>query len=918
MRRFTIPIVWLSVVCCVVQTALAAELAPVSEIEGISEYRLENGLQVLLFPDPSKPRVTVNITVFVGSRQEGYGETGMAHLLEHMLFKGTPTHQEIPRVLKERGAVYNGSTWYDRTNYYETLPASDENLEFALRLEADRLVNSLVRAEDLASEMTVVRNEFERGENTPTLVLWQKIMLAAYEWHNYGKPTIGNRADIERVPIEKLQAFYRRYYQPDNAMLVVAGQFDTAKALKLIAETFGRIPRPDRELAPTYTEEPAQDGERRVVLRRVGDVPIVGAAYHIPSGPHPEYPSVDVLESILTAAPSGRLYKALVETKEAASVFGAAFALHDPGIMLLIAEVAGDNKPDAVLDTLLKVTEAVGPSEISDEEVDRAKQRLLKQRELAATDSSRLAIELSEWSAQGDWRLYFLYRDRLEQVSAQSVRDVAAKYLKQNNRTVGIFRPIKSPDRVPIPATPDLTEMIGDYKGRETLSAGEAFDVSPDYIESRTERFTLSNGIHVAFLPKKTRGESIDLRLTLRYGDEGSLTGLAKATEFLPPLMMRGTRELTRQQIQDLLDKNRTRLSASGEPGEITLTLQTKRTHLAAALDLLRQVLREPSFPEEELDILKQKELADLEKRLTDPTALAQIAVSREITPYPKNDPRYVPTIEEEIETTRSINVSSIRSLYDEFLSSQHGELVVVGDFDAQETKQTMASILDGWTADRPYQRLSKRGDVAFTPQLFVINVPDKANATYFAATVFPLRDDNPDYAPMVLGNYLLGGSALSSRLGDRIRQKEGLSYGVGSGLQASSLDERAAFYVYAISNPDNMKRVETAVREEIERLLKHGVTAEELDAARGGYLQRLKVSRMDDSGLARQLAEFLHAGRTMAFQAELEKRLQEVTPDSLLAAMQRHLDPTRLVIATAGDFRKTTEKQQSKTKGQP
>ena len=219
-----------------------AEPQLVTEVEGISEYRLSNGLKVLLFPDPSKPQVTVNLTVFVGSRHEGYGEAGMAHLLEHMLFKGTPDHPNIPKVLKDHGADFNGTTWLDRTNYYETLPASNANLEFAIKLEADRMVNSYVKGEDLISEMTVVRNEFERGENSPRSILDQRVMSAAYEWHNYGKSTIGNRADIERVPIDRLQQFYKKYYQPDNAMLVVAGAFEPELALKIIDETFGKIP----------------------------------------------------------------------------------------------------------------------------------------------------------------------------------------------------------------------------------------------------------------------------------------------------------------------------------------------------------------------------------------------------------------------------------------------------------------------------------------------------------------------------------------------------------------------------------------------------------------------------------------------------------------------------------------------------
>src|SRR5947209_10180846 len=238
---------------------LAAESPKkITSVEGITEYQLEHGLRVLVFTDHSQSQITVNMTVLVGTRQEGYGETGMAHLLEHMVFKGTPKHPHVPKELQEHGAQFNGSTSSDRVNYFETLAATDENLEFAIELEADRLVNSLIKKEDLDSEMTVVRNEFERGENSPSSVLMQRIESAAYDWHNYGKSTIGNRSDIERVPVENLRAFYKKYYQPDNIVLVVAGKFDEGKALGLVQKYFGAIPRPARKLENTWTEEPAQ------------------------------------------------------------------------------------------------------------------------------------------------------------------------------------------------------------------------------------------------------------------------------------------------------------------------------------------------------------------------------------------------------------------------------------------------------------------------------------------------------------------------------------------------------------------------------------------------------------------------------------------------------------------------------------
>ena len=884
-------------------------------IEGITEYRLDNGLQLLLFPDSSRPTVTVNVTIFVGSRHEGYGEAGMAHLLEHMVFKGTPTHTEIPKDLQERGARFNGSTWVDRTNYYETLPANDDNLEFAIRMEADRMMNSYIKAEDLASEMTVVRNEFESGENSPRAILDQRMTAVAFEWHNYGKSTIGNRSDIERVPLPKLREFYRRHYQPDNAMVVVAGRFDEEQALEYVQRYFGSIPRPERKLDRTYTEEPAQDGQRTVELRRVGSVGIVGLAYHIPAGPHPEYVAADVLGYILATEPAGRLYKALVETKKASSIAGGSYGWHDPGLMTMMAEVPDVKQLEDVRDTMIAEIEKIGNQGVSDEEVQRVKQQILSQRERSLSNTSRVAVNLSEWAAQGDWRLFLLYRDRVESVTKEDVQGIAAKYLQGSNRTVGMFIPTDQTQKVTVPPTPDVAALLRDYKGRDAVASGEQFESSPANIESRTARHELSGGLKIALLPKKTRGEAVHLQLNLRYGNVDNLKGYNAAAQQLPALMARGTQQLTYQQLQDELDKHRARLSAGGGPGgrslgQATFSLQTTRPHLAASLGLLRQVLREPIFPAEELEVLRREQLAQLEKNKTDPQALAAARFRRILAPYPKEDVRYVPTIEESIERVSSMTVTQVHELYLNYLGSQYGELALVGDFDSREVKPLLEDMLGSWQVGQPYAHIPQIAFPDIAGRQLSILTPDKANAVYFGGLTFSLKDSDPQYPALVIGNTIFGTGSFASRLGDRLRQREGLSYGVGSFLQSASLDSYSRLGIFAISNPQNSPKVVQAIREELELLGKKGVTDEELARAKKGYLQSQSVRRTNDGQLASILAGTLYAERSMAYQADLEEQIKRLTADEVVAAVRIHFDPKRLVAVAAGDFDKITEEQ--------
>lgn len=880
------------------------EPALIRSLEGISEYHLENGMKVLLFPDKSSPKVTVNLTVFVGSRHEGYGEAGMAHLLEHMVFKGTPTHQNIPKSLQERGAEFNGTTWLDRTNYYETLPASDENLEFALKLEADRLVNSFISAEDLAKEFSVVRSEFERGENSPQRVLMQRVTAAAFEWHNYGQTTIGNRADIEKVPADNLRRFYQKYYQPDNVVLVIAGKFDEKTSLELVKSYFGVIPRPERKLESTYTEEPAQDGERMVVLRRVGDVALAATLYHIPSGGHPDFAAVDVLSTIMTSEPAGRLYESLVKRRVAASVFGMTFALHDPGILMFMAEATQGTDGDALVQSLIESGEGTAEKPFTPEEVDRARSELLKQRELTVADSQRVAIELSDWSAQGDWRLFFLYRDRLEKVTAEDVTRVAATYLVRNNRTAGVYEPTKEPARATIPATPDLAEMIGDYKGRSDIAQGEEFDVDPLAIEKRLNRSALSSGIKVTLLPKKTRGSIVNLRLNFRYGNAEALKGLAVAAELMPQMLNRGSENMTRQQITDELNNYRAQLRVTGSPGVMSLSVQTSRENVAKVLDIVKEILKHPLFPKEELEIIREEQIAQINQQLSDPVSLAMTTISRRISPYPPEDPRYVPTMEEEAERVKAVTVEQIKDVYTRMLASTVGELTIVGDFESEQLIPAVDEFTQGWASEVKFERLAR---VSVNNQKGAheqILTPDKPNAAYVAAMTIPMRDDHPDYPALSIGNFVLGSSGLSSRLGDRLRQKEGLSYSVQSSLQPSAVDERTTFFLFAISNPDNAPKVHEAIQDELKRLLENGITTEELDAAKAGYLQEQQVQRTEDRAIVQMLEVYAFIGRDMKFVSEFEDRISKLTIEEVNAALRKHIDPNRLFIVQAGDFK--------------
>ncbi len=827
----------------------------------------------------------------------------------HLVFKGTPKHPNIPAELTEHGCRPNGTTWYDRTNYFESFNATEENLRWALDMEADRMVNSFIAKKDLESEMTVVRNEFEMGENDPGSILMERVLSTSYLWHNYGKSTIGARADLENVPIERLQGFYKKYYQPDNSVLTIAGKMDEEKTLGMVMEFFGGIPKPERQLIPTYTKEPTQDGERSVTLRRVGDVQVVSCAYHTPPGAHPEYAAVSVLDEILTNEPAGRLYKSMVETKKAATVWSFAPALKEGGFLYINADVRTENSLEEAKAVLLKTLDELATNPPSAEEVDRAKKRILKNWELRFRNSTSVGLAASEYIAMGDWRLSFLYRDFTEGVKVEDVTAVIKKYFKSSNRTIGEFHPDKSPDRSDVPDAPDLATLLANYKGKDAIAEGETFDTAPQAIESRTTKGEAPDkGIEFALLPKETRGNSVSARITLRFGDETNLKGKAMSSQFAASMLDKGTTGKNRQQIQDELDRLKANVNIFGSGSTVSVNVETERANLNEVVKLVGEMLRQPAFTEDEFAKLKEEQLAQIESQKSDPNTLASLTYQRMISPdYPKDDIRYTMTLDEEVEAVNKLTLAEVNDFYKKFYGASDATMSVVGDFDEESAKKTTLETFGTWKSPSGYKRIENKFTEA-KPATENINTPDKANAMFLAGFNIPVSDSDPDYPALLMGNYILGGGFLNSRLAVRIRQKEGISYGVGSSFSANSLDKTATFTAYAIYAPENVGKLEVAFREEIDKMLKDGFTAEELDAAKSGYLQNRGMNRADDRSLSGTLNNYLFLDRTLVWDAALEEKISKLTPEQINAAVRKHIDPKKFVMVKAGDFEKASK----------
>ena len=875
-------------------------------IEGISEYGLPNGLRVLFVPDSSKPTVTVNLTVFVGSRHENYGEKGMAHLFEHMLFKKTKKFADVKQELTKLGADANGSTWFDRTNYFESFPADEAKLHTALELEAERLRNAIISRDQLATEMTVVRNEFEMGENQPEGVLEERTMAAAFQWHNYGNTTIGSKSDIEKVPNERLVAFYETYYQPDTAMLIVAGKFDEAKTFKAIADTFGKIPKARRVLPLTYTDEPMHDGEVSVTVRRVGGTPVLNVGYHVPAASDPDAPAIDLLDSLLGASPSGRLYKELVETKKAARVSCTSYTLREPGYFLCTVQLNAKDAVGPARDGMLSVLEGFGKKPPTKEEIDRARTAILKQYELLLNSSDRIGISLSEFAAAGDWRLIFLARDRTEALSVDDVVRVSNKYFKAANRAMGEYVPTEKPERAEIPPVADLTPVLKNYTGRAAMAQGEVFDVTPKNIDSRTTRTALTNGMKVALLPKKTRGETVQVALQLKFGNEKTLNGQRAASDFAGRMLLRGTKTKTRQQIKDTLDQLKAQVSVQPGPTGITVTIECRKPQLQAVLDLVAECLKSPAFDAKEFEQLRREVVAGAEQKKDDPQAIGFIGLQRVLSPFQsKGHPLYVPSLPEVIADATALKVEETRAFHAKFYGAQAGYVAAVGDFDSKELSAQLESLFGSWKAQEAFTRIPVPFQ-AIEQKDAIIETPDKKMAFYGTGTNFKLKEGDPDYPAMMLADFMLGGGFLNGRVPQRLREKEGLSYGAGTFMRAGTHDDFGALLGYAIYAPQNLEKVQKGFTEEVTLAVDKGFTDAELKLAREGLLKQLEQGRSEDASLVMDLVQQLDMDRTTAFDQQVEDKLRSLTVTDINGTLKKFVDPKKFSIIKVGDFKQT------------
>lgn len=852
---------------------------------GVVEWvHRDNGLTVLTCPTPVAPVVSFGIVYRVGSRHEVTGCTGATHILEHLMFKGSRLYNrdrgtEIARELQRVGAAFNATTWLDRTNYYETLPV--EHLALAVAIEADRMRGALVRDADLEQERTVVLNELDAGENDPFDLLMKQSFAHAFLEHPYHHPTIGWRSDVEGMTGEVLRRFYDTYYHPDNATVVVAGDLTTTEALTPIDAVFGRIPPAPAPIPQVCTRESEQRGERRFRLHRAGELGCLALTWHGPDGRHRDAPALAVLTQVLSDGVTSRLHQQLVETNRCLAVHAFAFELHDPGVFQVFATLAPGVGHDEVEDTIRSEVARLRSAPPAADELARAIVQARTDLAFRHESPTRIVAGLSEAVAMGDWRRFTSELELVSAVTTDDLLRVASRYLTDHNLTAGWF----------VPAGP------GSGPGPSAPQPRPCFLHAP--FAERVALHPLPGGARLAVLANH-HAPTVTVAGTLLAGTACADDGRFTVPGVTAAMLERGTRRRDRLELARDLEDHGLQLGvhASGAtPGVVSFSGQGLSEHLGLLTAALLELLRAPAFPAAELDRLREQVLASLvrEREETYPAAFA--ALSRAL--YPRGYPLYRRTVEERRDELVELTRSDLEAFHRRVYGPASLVLAVVGRVDDRAVRDLVARLLEGWEgglAESPAWPEPARHPASRA----LIQIEDRPNLDVFLGHAGRLRRDDPDHPAALVANSVLGQSTLTSRLGQAVRDREGLSYGIYSRF-FGTLHLPGPWATFFSVSPTNLARAEQLARQIIADYVAAGPTAAEVDEERQAQAGAYRVGLATNSGIARELVSTLTLGQPVGNLDSYPERLLAVTRDEVMAAIQRHLEPARLVLSAAG-----------------
>lgn len=875
---------------------------------GIDEYKMtSNEMSVLLMEDKSAPVVTFMVTYHVGSRNEAIGHTGSTHLLEHMMFKGSRSFNkkkgtDIWSVLQDLGAIINATTWLDRTNYFELIPS--EHLETAIEIEADRMRNAFIKDEDRQPEMTVVRNEFERGENDPFDVLDKNIWATAYQAHPYHHSTIGWRSDIENVSTERLKEFYNTYYWPNNATVTIIGDFETTEALKLVKKHFGKHRKSPHDIPKVYTTEPEQQGPRRLVVKRKGETGIVGIAHKSPEGLHDDTYSLQILSKVLGGGKSSRLYRKIVDKGLATGMFMWDFPFKDNGLFSTYVFLTPGTDAEEVEKLVLEEYEKIKQNGVEDSEVSRAKAQIRSEMAFSRDGSYSIASALNESIAIGDWKFYTTYGDKIKEVSAEDIKAVANKYLLEDQSTTGYFIPETGEEEVSDPG-PSKAHQPLNYRPDNYFESGPqsnnlSLEVGAQTGSSTSDLITTTSP--VAGITLKTMKTPVKDVVTITGsilgGDEFGPNNNSSIAELTADMLEEGTADHNKFEISEKLETVGATLSFSSDKYRVRFNARCLKENVPLVVELLGEQLRSPLFNDGDLENLKKRRVGNLKRAKENTRAQASGAFSRRL--YPEGHPNHSKEIDDIIDEVMNVSVEDLRSFHANY-GLGNMVIVAVGDIDESDLSGSLQKAFGDWSLsdlEIPKRSLSANN---VESSVSYISMEDKTSVDMLIGLPIGIDRKHNDYHALMMGSYILGGN-FSARLMQTVRDEMGLTYGIYSYVRGVNNGNDGYWAVSGTFAPDLLEKGQKATLEQISHWISK-VTTEELEAKIQTITGSYKVGMATTGGMAGQVLRNTERGDPDSMLDEYPNIIRSITIDDVNNAVKKYIDPNKLVIVSAGSI---------------
>lgn len=894
-------------------------------VKGISEYRLKsNGMKVLLIENHAAPVVATTIVYHVGSRNEAVGYTGATHFLEHMMFKGTsrfdPKQKNgIDDLLKRVGGINNATTWFDRTNYFEVVPA--RYLSLCLDIESDRLRNLLLRAEDREAEMTVVRNELERGEDDPDELLETNLFATAFREHPYHHPTIGWRSDVEGVPLARLKQFYDDFYWPDNATLIVSGDFDSKEAIEMIDERFSSIPKSPAPFPQVYTEEPPQEGERRFTVRRGTDVPRLVIGYHIPRCLSDDTYALDVLENVLgdSGRKSSRLYKKLIGTGLASFVDASNYSLRDPGLFVLSAQTAGANKLERLEEALDKQARRLTEKPISEEELKKAKSAITKSIRLSIADPLGFSMYLTEAIAVADWRWWLDYPEKIEKVTADDVMAVAKKYFLDDNKTVGYYYPRQDGGK----AAPPPIDLAGEKKDKdkkqEKKEASTSAVVKKEKIEaeagkgkveiaSKVKRSTLDNGLTVLSLaiPDAT---TVAVSGKIKNGP----SDFYQVPVMVSTLMTSGSSRYSKEALADELELMGADIDFDPDTFWTEFDSHVVKEDLSHFVEVLANVIQEPLFSGKELKLETKLRETSLKESMADTNEVSWNLMTRAL--YREGSPFYQKSFKEQLKELDKIKISDLKDYHRNNFTAGNTVIAFVGAVEHDSIVELCKKQFGSWARGEGKGWQSSEDDLVKLEEgnkIVSRSIPDKANVDVRIGKHLPVSFSSSDYFATVVANAALGYDSFACRLAP-VRDKYGLTYGIYSVIDDPT-QKYSPWYIKYSVNPNNLEKARKIVQEIVADYVKDGITDEELTTEKSHLSGTYEVYLRSPSKIAERLSLYEAAGVDLSYIDNYASNISRVTKDQVNKAIEAYFDISKeSVTAMSGTLKSEEQNKDNK-----